>query len=208
MKPLLLLFVVLFVCPCWADDYTWQDFVDMVQDDEQIDEQGWQEQMEELAYLHAHPIDINTASREDLRRLPMLSDEQIEDIHTYLILHNGMRSLSELMAIGSIDRKTRSILSLFLYAGQQIFAYRDTVNVKNLAKNSHHELLIRTDVPLYYRDGYNHSVDNGGYAGSPIYNKVQYRMQSMKRIQAGLRAEKDQGEPFRHNMTAMVDTCR
>lgn len=177
----------------------WQDFVELLQDDEYAEEQNWADHMEELAYLNAHPLDINTATREDLQRLPMLSDEQIEDIHTYIFLHRGMRSLAELMAIESLDYATRRVLSLFLYAGQEVFEYKDTVNMKTLVKKSRHELLSRMDIPLYYREGYMHSAENGGYKGSPVYNKVQYRMQSMNRVYAGFRAEKDQGEPFAGN---------
>lgn len=179
--------------------YTWQDFVNEVSDDAYAEEQGWTEQMEELALLAAHPMDINTATREQLRQLPFLSDEQIEEIHTYIFLHQGMRSMSELLAISSIDYRTRRFLSLFLYADQGVFARRDTLTLKSLLRNSRHEAAVRMDIPLYYRDGYSYPPSKGGYNGSTLYNNVRYRMKSQQHLDFGVLAEKDQGEPFHRN---------
>ncbi len=189
-----------FVCSiASAQTYTLQDFVSSLQDDEHASNENWISQMEELAYLNAHPMDINKATKEDFMKIPILSDKQIEDIHTYIFLYGGLRSLSELIAVESIDYVTRNVLSLFFYAGQDVFQYKDTVNVKNLFAKAKHELTTRLDIPLYYREGYMHSTDNGGYHGSPLYSRVQYRMQSMNHLQIGLNGEKDAGEPFRGN---------
>ncbi len=200
MRCLIPMVLLALVCAAaWGQTYTFEDFISTVQDDEHAENENWKAQMEEWAYLNAHPLDINTATREDFQKVSILSDKQIEDIHTYIFLHRGMRSLSELMAIESLDHATRSVLSLFFFAGQEVFQYRDTINVKNLLKNADHELATRLNVPLYYREGYMHSPSNGGYNGTPLYNNVQYRMQSMNHLQIGLSGEKDEGEPFRGN---------
>ena len=132
----------------------WQEFVDAVSDDEYAEQQGWTENMEELAELAAHPLDINTATPEQLRLIPFLSDAQIDDIQAYMLLHRGMRSLSELMAIRSIDYRTRRMLSVFLYVGDNTFQRTDTMTLKYLLRHSRHELSTRLDIPLYYRLGY------------------------------------------------------
>ena len=178
---------------------TWQDFVEEVGDDEYAEQQGWTDHMEELAELAAHPLDINTATREQLSQIPFLSDEQIEEIHTYIFLHRGMRSLSELMAIPSVDSKTRRYLSLFLHADPSVFARHDTLTLKSLLREAHHEVSSRIDLPLYYRDGYSYSPQSGGYNGNPLYHKIRYRLSSHNRLDLGATAEKDPGEPFRNN---------
>ena len=66
--------------------YTWQDFVEDVADDEYAEQEGWTDVMEELAVLAAHPMDINTATREQMQKLPFLTDEQIEDIQEYVFV--------------------------------------------------------------------------------------------------------------------------
>lgn len=178
-----------------AQTLSWDDFVALVQDDEQSEEQAWAAHLEDLALLHAAPLDINTATRDDLRRLPMLTDEQIEDIHTYVFLHRGLRSLAELVAIESLDWHTRRILPLFLYAGQDVFLRRDTLLARNLWREARHDLLLRADLPLYYREGHLHSPEQGGYLGSPLAWRALYRVQSLRRLDAGLRLKRDAGEP-------------
>ncbi|MDE7166742.1 MAG: helix-hairpin-helix domain-containing protein [Bacteroidaceae bacterium] len=179
--------------------YTWQDFVEDVTDEPYAEEQGWTETMEELALLADHPMDINTATREQLGQLPFLSEEQIRDIHTYILLHRGMRTLSELMAIPSIDFRTRRYLSLFLRADPAVFERKDTLTLRSLLRHSRHEFASRIDIPLYYRLGYSYPPHSGGYAGSPLYHNVRYRLSARNHVEAGLSAEKDPGEPFLGN---------
>lgn len=176
---------------------TLDDLVENMQDEDKALGVAWEAELEEMAYLQAHPIDINKATSEDLSAIPILNERQIEDIITYVFLHGGMRSISELMAIESLDYDTRQSLSLFCYAGQEVFQRKDTVNVKNLFRKSHQELLTRFDVPLYYREGYMHSPSNGGYCGNALANRVLWRLRSMNNLEMGLTGKKDQGEPFR-----------
>ena len=202
MKRLVLLLTVLMMVMSEARGQaalTWQEFVDEVADDEYAEQQGWTEHMEELAQLAAHPLDINTATREQLSMIPFLSEEQIEEIHTYIFLHRGMRTISELMAIASIDYTTRRYLSLFLYADQAVFARKDTTTLRSLLKEARHEVQSRIDVPLYYRAGYSYAPESGGYKGEPFYHNLRYRLDSKNRLSASLSAEKDQGEPFKGN---------
>lgn len=179
--------------------YTWQEFVEEMADDEYAEEQGWTESMEELALLAAHPMDVNTANRDQLGKLPFLSDEQIEDIHAYILLHQGMRSLGELMAIESLDIRTRRYLTLFLRADDSLPVRKDSLTLRSLLHDARHEVATRLDIPLYYRLGYSYPPQRGGYNGSTVYNNVRYRMSSHNRMEMGVTAEKDQGEPFRHN---------
>lgn len=184
---------------CAQTPYTWQDFVEDMADDQYAEEENWSQQMEELAQLAANPMDINTATREQLQQLPFLNDEQIEEIHTYIFLHGGMRSLGELMAISSIDLRTRRFLSLFVNADVWPYDRKDTLSLKSMLKHSRHELSTRVDIPFYYRLGYSYPPDKGGYKGSTLYHNLRYRLTSTKHLEAGLSAEKDQGEPFRGN---------
>lgn len=175
------------------------DFAESLLADDYAEEMGWTEQMEELQALYENPIDINTATPDQLRQIPFLNEQQIEDIIQYAYLQRGFRSLSELMAIPSINARTRQWLMLFLYAGQDVFDRKDTITFKRLMANSKHQVLTRLDIPLYYRTGYSYAPDAGGYHGAAIANKVQYTMTSMNHLSLGLLAEQDAGEPFRHN---------
>ncbi len=199
MKRIFIIFsLYVLVCGvCHAQVSTLDDLVENMQDEDKALGVAWEAELEEMAYLQAHPIDINKATREDLSAIPFLNERQIEDIITYVFLHGGMRSISELMALESLDYDTRQSLSLFCYAGQEVFQRKDTINVKNLFRKSHQELLTRFDVPLYYREGYMHSPNNGGYCGNAFANRVLWRLRSMNNLEMGLTGKKDQGEPFR-----------
>ena len=197
-------FILLSLTLYWSEadgqsTMTWQDFVEEVADDERTEEEGWSEQMEELALLAANPLDINTATKEQLRQLPFLSEEQIEEIQTYIFLHKGMRSMGELMAVKSIDLRTRQYLSIFLKADPSVFERHDTLRLKTMLQDANHELSTRTDIPLYYRLGYSYPAEKGGYRGEPIYHNMRYMMSDNRHLSLGFQAEKDQGEPFRGN---------
>ncbi len=179
--------------------YSWQDFVEEISDDEFAEEQGWTEHMEELALLAAHPIDLNTTTWEQLHQLPFLTEQQINDLHSYVFLHQGMRSVSEIMAIPSIDFQTRRFLSLFCRADQSVFEYKDTLSLRSLLKYAHHEVVTRLDIPLYYRMGYSYPPSQGGYWGNPLYHKIRYQLTSLRHVELGVQSEKDAGEPFMHN---------
>ena len=60
--------------------------------------------------MHESPLNINTATREELSQLPFLTFKQIEDIHAYIYMHGPMLSLGELQLTGSLDYETRKML--------------------------------------------------------------------------------------------------
>ncbi|MBP9983787.1 MAG: helix-hairpin-helix domain-containing protein, partial [Prevotella sp.] len=84
-------------------------------------EQGWEECYDEihsidgqentnteadydvLSELASHPININTATREDLESIPFLSSQQVESIMEYMYKYHSMQSLGELHMITNLD---------------------------------------------------------------------------------------------------------
>lgn len=71
-------------------------------------------QLELLRELYEHPLDINTATVEDLQQLPFLTDMQIEQIHAYIYLHGKIQTLAELRLVPLMDEVTRRRISLFV----------------------------------------------------------------------------------------------
>ena len=116
---LVFILITVFALPTLAQEhYTWDDFVDeFTTDDELAEEENWTLFLEELKMRHEHPLNINTATREELSQLPFLSENQIEQIHAYIYLHGTLKSLGELRLIPLIDEDTRRKLGLFVFAG-------------------------------------------------------------------------------------------
>ncbi|MCR4765786.1 MAG: helix-hairpin-helix domain-containing protein [Bacteroidaceae bacterium] len=152
---------------------------------------NWNDLLEELS----QPIDLNSASKEQLERLPFLSDEQIENILAYIYIHGQMQTVYELQLVENMDRRTIQLLLPFV----QVNATRQEKQfpkVKNIAKKGQHEILSRLDIPFYRRKGY-----EGKYLGTPQYHSLRYQFGYGDYIQAGITAEKDAGEPLfkQHN---------
>ena len=86
-----------------------------------------------LADLAAHPLNLNTASREELARIPFLTAEQIEDLQAYVYQYHGMQSLGELAMIESLDALRRQLLPYFVYVSP-VEEQRKFPSLKAIAK--------------------------------------------------------------------------
>ena len=69
----------------------------------------------DLSYLIEHPFDLNAVTEEQLKRLPFLSDRQIEQLLSYRKRYGNMVSIYELKNIEDIDFQTISLLLPFVY---------------------------------------------------------------------------------------------
>ncbi len=174
----------------------WDDFVEEYTSDvERAEEEDLQQHLQELKELTEHPLNINTATVEDLLQLPFLSDAQIEQIHAYIYLHGQMQTLAELRLVPLIDDATRRWIPLFMYAEPE-----QQETDKRLFTHLRHDFSTRLDIPLYYRLG----QQQDAYRGDPLYHRIRYNLGNKQHFQAGLRVEKDAGERFYDSYGAYV----
>ena len=189
MRLLLFLFFMLLASSLAAQKYDWDDFVEEYTSDvERAEEEDLQQHLLELKELTEHPININTATVEDLLQLPFLSEAQIEQIHAYIYLHGQMQTLAELRLVPLIDDATRRWIPLFMYAEPE-----QQETDKRLFSRLRHDFSTRLDIPLYYRVG---QQQENGYRGDPLYHRIRYTLGNSRHFQAGLHVEKDAGERF------------
>lgn len=156
----------------------------------------------DLSYLTEHPFELNSVSREQLKRLPFLSDRQIEGLLSYRQRYGNMVSIYELKNIEELDFQTISLLLPFVYVGD-ITVDKRLFTVKNLLKYGSNELQIRYDQCFQQKKGYATQTDsilerypNRKYLGEPFYTSLRYSYAFDDRLQAGFVGEKDAGEPF------------
>ena len=69
-----------------TDITDWESSFQTIEDVDEEEVENWEMQYEELSDLIEHKIDINSATREDLLRLPFLSNQQVMDIMEYSII--------------------------------------------------------------------------------------------------------------------------
>ena len=115
MRYLILLLLLLFTFPLRAQqDHPWEQVLGELMTIEDGEAEEWEDICEQLSELEQHPMDINTATREQLSELPFLSEQQIQDMVEYLDRYGPMKSLNELRMIPSLDYLQIQLLPFFV----------------------------------------------------------------------------------------------
>jgi hypothetical protein len=174
---------------------------DVVEDgeEESVDVEQLSEQLDEL---REHPMNINTVTREDLEQIPLLPASLIENILYYRDRCKELKSLPQLLAVRDMSRYVYNLLTEVLIV-KSLDKKEYIPTLKQLFQQGHHELSTRVGIPFYWREGYKiHSEEtlaknpNKQYLGNAIYQNVRYRYHYGRKLEFGLTAEKDAGEPF------------
>ena len=141
MKIRYVVFLLVMTCflPSVAQNETrWEEYYQRwLENNEQMEETN-ADAYETLSDLQTHPLNLNTATREDLERLPFLSAQQVEGICEYLYHYAPVRSLSELALIETIDYDTRLLLQCFVYVDEDKRQAFPTL--RNIIKYGKHEV--------------------------------------------------------------------
>ena len=112
---------------------------------------GWEDLYDLLCELEQHPIDLNSATREDLEQLPFLTERQVCDIVEYLYRYGPMKSKNELRMVESLDDERVRLLWRVVRIGEQ---QGDSIpRLADVARYGRHELMGSVRVPFYERRG-------------------------------------------------------
>lgn len=145
-----------------------------------------------LQQLADHPIELNSATRDDLEQLPFLSAQQVMDIEEYLYRYGPMKSVGELRMVRSLDYRQLSLLPFFVYVDDLPATSTPRFpSIDSLMSRARHTLTATVHVPLYRRKGY-----VNGYMGYQYRHSVRYELSSGQWLRAGLVGAQDAGEPF------------
>ena len=175
----------------------WEDFVQNLYDE---DAETDNDTYEELYALHLNPINLNDTDEQHLLALPFLTPTQAKSIVDYVKKNYPMRSLGELMLIPGIDYITRMQLQLFCSVGNEK-SDEEGKDTDKWFSGIKHEVVGRTDIPFYKKEGYRHLPDsilaqnpNRVYQGTANYLSLRYKLSGSDHLSAGIQAEKDAGE--------------
>lgn len=159
---------------------------------------------EDLMFCAQNPVNLNKASREELEKLPFLSENQIENILSYVYELGPMQTIYELQLIDGLDMTDIRRLLPFVKVGEGEDA-RAKIYWKDLINYGKNDLFFRLDKGLETKDGYQYhfeenqegtDVSTKDYLGNEIYNSLKYRFHYKDRVLVGLTSEKDAGEQF------------
>ncbi len=150
--------------------------------------------LEDLEGFAQNPLNINTASREQLSRLHLLNTIQIEKLTEYREKYGPVLSIYELNAINGFNPDILERMAPFIWFGPR---EEEPRTLKEMLKYGRHEILLRSLGTIQKAKGYILREDGTvPYEGSRFRYYSRYRFQSGDNISAGLLAEKDPGEAF------------
>ena len=188
----LLLLVIVLVLGMRVDAQEtrpWERYLNEVMTQEDAESESWENTYEQLCELEQHPLNINSATREQLEALPFLTAQQVEEIVEYLDRYGEIRSVGELQMIRSLDYGQRRLLSYFLYMGEE--KQETSPHVGTIARYGQHELIGTGCIPFYEKKG-----DREGYLGYPCRHWLRYQFTYGDWVKFGLVGAQDAGEPF------------
>lgn len=154
------------------------------------EERNWENELEELSRHLQEPININSATKQQLEQFPFLTDIQIENILAYIYIHGQMQTVYELQLVEEMDKYTIELLLPFVCV-QPVKMSSNYPSLKTLLKYGKQEVLTRLDIPLYTRKGYKNN-----YLGPSMYHYFRYNFHYGEYLQTGVVSEKDAGEPL------------
>ena len=155
---------------------------------------------DDLYFFFDNPINLNNTDYEEMKRLHLFTDIQIQAIINYLSLHGNMITIYELNAVETMDMETIEMVMPFVVVGdsdEQKFKW------SNAFKYGNQEVFLRYQRVLSKQAGYLPQTDstlaanpNKQYLGSADKYYLRYRNTYKDRISWGITAEKDAGEEF------------
>ncbi len=191
MKTLLLLALTLLCLTVHSQaQRPWEEMLASVMTADDMEADSWEDTYELLCQLEQEPIDLNTATREDLEQLPFLTALQVEALIEYLYRYAPMKSMNELRMIRELDPTQIALLHHFCTVGDET-ARNDFPSMGDIMRYGRHELTADARIPFYKRQG-----DDAGYHGYPYRHTLRYRFNYGDHVRWGLVGAQDAGEPF------------
>ena len=164
---------------------------------EEFDEKQLEALYTDLSYLAEHPIDLNTATQDDLRKLPFLTDAQVDSILSYRRRYHHFTTIYELKTIEALDWFTCRRIAPFVCVNKH-GPERPAITPANLLYHGKNEWIVKYNQTVEQKRGYTPAPDSSSrrYLGEPFSHTIRFAYTFNDRLQAGFAAEKDAGEPF------------
>lgn len=156
--------------------------------------------VEQLNFYYEHPLNLNSATSDQLRDLWILSDIQINDLQLHIKLFGKLISQYELQSLEYWDMSTIKMVLPFIRVDDKLDQLH--VGLKEAFKNGKFEVYLRYQDILENKSGYDDVVDsilensNSYYHGNSARYYTRLRFSYRTNLSVGITAEKDPGEQF------------
>lgn len=184
-----------------AQNINWREYIEQLAE-EGMDEAAIENIYQEMLQLENNPLDLNGVTRDQLNQIPLLSLDEATAIADFLEKNRPVYTVFELRNVPSLDLKTVEWIIPFFYVGDS--KSPETAEIRSgILQYGQHEVQFRLDKTVTPRAGYGDFSDsiltrypNRKYRGEDFYHSLRYAFRYRDKIQAGITAEKDAGEPF------------
>ncbi|MCG8386866.1 MAG: helix-hairpin-helix domain-containing protein [Cytophagales bacterium] len=159
---------------------------------------NYEELYEALLLHYSHPLDLNTASREELRSLFILTEAQVSSLLSYRVTYGKLLSIFELQAVPGLDLPTIQRLLPFVTVRETHLSTDNRSLIKKILSESNNYVLLRYERTLEEKKGFappDNDSDNR-YAGMRGKFFARFRVSHPKDFSLGMTIEQDEGEPF------------
>lgn len=154
-----------------------------------------------LTYFRDHPLELNTATTEELQQLYLLSDFQISALIRHRNQYGKLLSIYELQAVEGFDLALIYQMLPFVKVSRDL--NRLNISVRDVFKYARQEVVMRVSQGIEQQKGFT-PIDsaelaenpNARYLGSPQRVFARYRFRYSNNVSFGVTAEKDAGEEF------------
>ncbi len=153
----------------------------------ETEEIDFEELQNTLTDFATSPLNINTATADDLAQLRFLTDRQIDAILLYVYQHQ-MHSVSELRLIKELKSYDIRNLLPFVYALPQ--ETNDNIYWREVFVKAKHQVLARTDA-RYIEDPHRDKQHD------PVYAQLRYKFNYHNLVQASFTLRRPTGAPAR-----------
>ncbi|MDR0863602.1 MAG: helix-hairpin-helix domain-containing protein [Candidatus Symbiothrix sp.] len=174
-----------------ATNSEWMQYLEELADNEEINEEYLENLFDELSHIVENQYNLQKVSKEELEKLPFLTDLQIENLLYYIYKYGPLTDIYELKNVEDLDSQTITYLLPFVYVGE-IENQEKAIPTGKFLQYGKQELMLRSNFTLQEKAGYT----NDSYLGDPYYLSFRYGFNYKDQIQWGISGEKDPGEPI------------
>lgn len=157
----------------------------------EIEESGDDNFLQQLEYFKRYPLNINTATVEELRFFKTITDLQIQNLINYRRLFGNFVDIYELQAVPAWNVVTIRRLLPYLTVATAV----DTRSLLSRFREGEHYILVRNSRILETSRAYDTSLSSH-YLGGRDHLFFRYKYQYKNLLQYGITGDKDAGEQF------------
>lgn len=178
---------------------------DAIIDSENDSQTDWSYMTDQLQDLLAKPINLNTATKEELLLLPGMTEILANNLMLHIKEYGKLTSIYELQAVTGFDAEMFNTLKYYAIvkeAGAKDFSigkqHPAGPSMKEMLAGAKQEVILRFVTDIETEKGYTDPTpgDSNRYLGDRNRYYLRYRMRYNRNLSVAMVAEKDQGEPL------------